>query len=139
MRGEAEGDGDGKLATMRKDGRPSVVPVWFDLDGETFVFTTWHKSLSKPRAYDAIHGSVAVWMMRLRRSPLSRSKGRPSCHTMPSSCTVMLRRLSDCGLAGGVRNRLGAYRDAAAPSYPLNRPAFVEGRGTPPARRIVNG
>jgi len=35
----------GKLATMRKDGRPYVVPVWFDLDGETLVFTTWHKSI----------------------------------------------------------------------------------------------
>jgi PPOX class probable F420-dependent enzyme len=35
----------GKLATMRKDGRPYVVPVWFDLDGETVVFTTWHKSI----------------------------------------------------------------------------------------------
>src|SRR5229473_2281609 len=35
----------GKLATMRKDGRPSVVPVWFDLEGETLVFTTWHKSI----------------------------------------------------------------------------------------------
>jgi PPOX class probable F420-dependent enzyme len=35
----------GKLATMRKDGRPYVVPVWFDLEGETLVFTTWHKSI----------------------------------------------------------------------------------------------
>jgi PPOX class probable F420-dependent enzyme len=35
----------GKLAAMRKDGRPYVVPVWFDLEGETLVFTTWHKSI----------------------------------------------------------------------------------------------
>lgn len=29
-----------KLATVRKDGRPHVVPVWFLLDGETLIFTT---------------------------------------------------------------------------------------------------
>jgi PPOX class probable F420-dependent enzyme len=27
-----------KVATVRKDGRPHVVPVWFDLEGETLVF-----------------------------------------------------------------------------------------------------
>jgi PPOX class probable F420-dependent enzyme len=30
----------GKLATVRKDGRPHVVPVWFVLDGDALVFTT---------------------------------------------------------------------------------------------------
>ena len=29
-----------KLATVRRDGRPHVVPVWFDLDGREVVFTT---------------------------------------------------------------------------------------------------
>ena len=29
-----------KLATVRADGRPHVAPVWYDLDGETFVFVT---------------------------------------------------------------------------------------------------
>ena len=29
-----------KLATVRKDGRPHVVPIWFDLDEDTLVFTT---------------------------------------------------------------------------------------------------
>jgi PPOX class probable F420-dependent enzyme len=28
------------LATVRADGRPHVVPIWFDLDGDTLVFTT---------------------------------------------------------------------------------------------------
>lgn len=28
-----------KLATVRPDGRPHVVPVWFTLDGDTIVFT----------------------------------------------------------------------------------------------------
>jgi PPOX class probable F420-dependent enzyme len=30
----------GKIATVRKDGRPHVVPIWFDLDDKTIVFTT---------------------------------------------------------------------------------------------------
>ena len=34
-----------KLATVRKDGRPHVVPVWFDFDGHTIVFTAWHESV----------------------------------------------------------------------------------------------
>jgi PPOX class probable F420-dependent enzyme len=29
-----------KLATVRADGRPHVVPIWFDLDGDEMVFTT---------------------------------------------------------------------------------------------------
>ena len=28
------------LATARADGRPHVAPIWFDLDGDTLVFTT---------------------------------------------------------------------------------------------------
>ena len=34
-----------QVATVRKDGRPHVVPVWFALDGDTVVFTTWHTSI----------------------------------------------------------------------------------------------
>ena len=34
-----------KLAIVRKDGRPHVTPVWFVLDGDTLVFTTWHTSV----------------------------------------------------------------------------------------------
>ena len=35
----------GKLATVRKDGRPHVVPVWFIRDGDTIVFTTGEHSV----------------------------------------------------------------------------------------------
>jgi PPOX class probable F420-dependent enzyme len=28
------------LATVRADGRPHAAPVWFDLDGDTLIFTT---------------------------------------------------------------------------------------------------
>ncbi len=34
-----------KLAIVRKDGRPHVTPVWFELDGDTLVFTTWHTTI----------------------------------------------------------------------------------------------
>ncbi len=34
-----------KLATVRADGRPHVVPVWFIIDGDTLVFTTWHTTV----------------------------------------------------------------------------------------------
>jgi PPOX class probable F420-dependent enzyme len=35
----------GKLATVRRDGRPHVVPIWYDLDGDTLVFTTGEESV----------------------------------------------------------------------------------------------
>jgi PPOX class probable F420-dependent enzyme len=35
----------GKLATVRADGRPHVAPIWYDLDGDTLVFTTWHTTV----------------------------------------------------------------------------------------------
>jgi PPOX class probable F420-dependent enzyme len=35
----------GKLATVRADGRPHVVPVWFIIDGDTLVFTTWYTTV----------------------------------------------------------------------------------------------
>ena len=34
-----------KLATVRADGRPHVAPIWFDLDGDVLVFTTWHTTV----------------------------------------------------------------------------------------------
>ena len=35
----------GKLAVSRADGRPHVTPIWFVVDGEDLVFTTWHDSV----------------------------------------------------------------------------------------------
>jgi PPOX class probable F420-dependent enzyme len=40
-----KGTRTGKLATVRADGRPHVVPIWFIVDGDTLVFTTWHESV----------------------------------------------------------------------------------------------
>jgi PPOX class probable F420-dependent enzyme len=41
----SEGTRTGKLATTRHDGRPHVVPIWFVLDGEDFVFNTGAHSI----------------------------------------------------------------------------------------------
>lgn len=41
----AEGTRTGNVATVRPDGRPHVVPVWFIVEGEDVVFTTWHTSV----------------------------------------------------------------------------------------------
>jgi PPOX class probable F420-dependent enzyme len=35
----------GKLATVRADGRPHVAPIWFTMDGDTILFTTWHTTV----------------------------------------------------------------------------------------------
>ncbi len=35
----------GKLASVRPDGRPHAAPVWFLLDGEDIICTTWHESV----------------------------------------------------------------------------------------------
>jgi nitroimidazol reductase NimA-like FMN-containing flavoprotein (pyridoxamine 5'-phosphate oxidase superfamily) len=36
----AAGTRTGKLATTRRNGRPHVVPIWFVLDRDGFVFNT---------------------------------------------------------------------------------------------------
>ncbi len=40
-----QGTRTGKLATVRKDGRPHVVPIWFVLDGDALVFNTGDTSV----------------------------------------------------------------------------------------------
>lgn len=40
-----EGTKTGKLATVKKDGSPHVVPVWYTLDGDALVFTTGGESV----------------------------------------------------------------------------------------------
>jgi len=41
----SQGTRTAKLATVRRDGRPHVVPVWFVLDGDDLVFTTAGRSV----------------------------------------------------------------------------------------------
>jgi PPOX class probable F420-dependent enzyme len=35
-----EGTRTGKLATVRADGQPHIAPIWYELDGDTLIFTT---------------------------------------------------------------------------------------------------
>jgi PPOX class probable F420-dependent enzyme len=39
-----EGTRTAKLASVLPDGRPHVTPVWFVLDGDDLICTTWHTS-----------------------------------------------------------------------------------------------
>jgi PPOX class probable F420-dependent enzyme len=68
----------GKVATVRKNGQPLVVPVWYDLEGETIVFMTGTDALKvksmrrdprvgmcvddevTPFAYVALEGTVTI-------------------------------------------------------------------------------
>jgi PPOX class probable F420-dependent enzyme len=34
-----------KVATVRPNGSPHITPVWFDMDGDDIIFTTWHRSV----------------------------------------------------------------------------------------------
>ncbi len=40
-----EGTKTGNIATVKPDGTPHVVPIWFFLDGDDFVFTTGRESV----------------------------------------------------------------------------------------------
>ena len=48
----------GKLATVKENGRPHVVPIWFLLDGDDLVFNTWHLSVKAKNI--ARNGRVAI-------------------------------------------------------------------------------
>jgi PPOX class probable F420-dependent enzyme len=50
----------GKLATVRTDGRPHLAPIWFDLDGDVLVFTTWHTTVKAANLRRNPHVSICV-------------------------------------------------------------------------------
>ena len=56
-----------KLATCGPGGQPHVMPVWFVLDGEELVFTTWGESVKgrnlrrDPRAAIVVDSEVAPY------------------------------------------------------------------------------
>lgn len=35
----------GSIATVAENGRPHVVPIWYIVEGDEVVFTTWHTSV----------------------------------------------------------------------------------------------
>ncbi len=50
----------GKIATVREDGRPHVVPVWYMFDGEDIVLTTWHTSVKRHNIEHNPHVALCV-------------------------------------------------------------------------------
>lgn len=53
-----QGTRTGNVATVRADGRPHVAPVWFIVEGEDVLFTTWHTSVKAQNM--AQHGRAAM-------------------------------------------------------------------------------
>lgn len=49
-----------KLATVREDGRPHVAPVWFDIEGDELLFTTWHETVKASNLQNASHVAICV-------------------------------------------------------------------------------
>lgn len=48
----------GKVATVRADGRPHVAPIWYTVEGDELLFTTWHDTV---KAANLGHqGNVAI-------------------------------------------------------------------------------
>jgi hypothetical protein len=74
-----------KLATVRADGRPHVAPVWFALDGEVIVFTTWRTTVKAanlrrdPRVALCIDDDAPPL-------PLSSSRARPASPASLGRC-----------------------------------------------------
>lgn len=62
----SEGTRTGKVATVRQDGRPHVVPIWFIVDGDDLVFTTWHRSV---KALNLTRNSWAALVADLEEPP----------------------------------------------------------------------
>ena len=62
-----QGTRTAKLATSGPSGQPHVMPVWFALDGEELVFTTWGDSVKgrnlrrDPRAAIVVDDEVAPY------------------------------------------------------------------------------
>ena len=90
----AEGQRTGKVATVRADGRPHVVPIWFVIDGRDIVFMTGAKTVKgrslagdprialtvdlekPPYAFVAVEGTVTISEDLETMLPLSIAIGR---------------------------------------------------------------
>ena len=73
----SEGTRTGKLADPRHDGRPHVVPIWFVLDGDDFVFTTGENTV-KGRSLRRHRPRAPVRRRRARRPTRSSRRAAPS-------------------------------------------------------------
>lgn len=55
-----EGTRTGHLATVREDGRPHVAPIWFLVDGDDIVFTSWHDTVKVRNMLRTGYASLSV-------------------------------------------------------------------------------
>jgi Pyridoxamine 5'-phosphate oxidase len=75
----------GKLAVMRENGRPYVVPIWFDLDGDEIVFTTGAETIKGRSIRRDRH--VCLSTTSGLPSPTSRSRPKPEPPTTWTRCS----------------------------------------------------
>ena len=79
----AEGSRTGKLATASTRGAVSVSPIWFLVDGDDLVFTTWHESLKarhltgNPRAALTVDDSAFPFDFVVVRGPVTVDRSAP--------------------------------------------------------------
>ena len=55
-----QGTRTGKVATVRADGRPHVAPIWFVLDGDDLLFTTWHTTVKAANLRRSPYVAISV-------------------------------------------------------------------------------
>ena len=78
-----------KLATSGPGGQPHVMPVWFVLDGDELVFTTWGDSVKgrnlrrNPRAAVVVDEEVAPYAFVHVRGHVALSEDPRSCCASP--------------------------------------------------------
>lgn len=76
----SQGTRTAKLATSGPDGQPHVMPVWFVLDGDDLVFTTWGDSVKgrnlrrDPRAAIVVDDEVPPFAFVHIRGPVTLSE-----------------------------------------------------------------
>lgn len=50
----------GHIATVREDGRPHVATIWFIVDREDILFTTWHASVKGKNLQHTGYAALSV-------------------------------------------------------------------------------
>ena len=56
----AKGTKTGKLATIKKNGRPHTVPIWFVVDGKTLLFNTGETSIKAKNLKEFSYFALSV-------------------------------------------------------------------------------
>lgn len=75
----------GKLATVRGNGRAHVAPIWFVLDGDDLLFTTWHTSVKAknmqrdPRVNLCVDDETAPYAFVIVEGTVTFSEDREEC------------------------------------------------------------